>query len=108
MGLSPMLRGLLSLFGGGEDEAPAPVPRYAAPRAVRIDAGVRGGPGSPVTVDYGQGGEAREIAQAAPSVVVNVSAMDSQSFLDRSGDIAEAVKRALLESHSLSDVVREL
>jgi hypothetical protein len=34
--------------------------------------------------------------------------MDSQSFLDHSDDIANAVKAALLNSHSLSDVITDL
>jgi hypothetical protein len=34
--------------------------------------------------------------------------MDSQSFLDRSDDIARAVKKAMLESNSLNDVIAEL
>jgi hypothetical protein len=38
-------------------------------------------------------------------VVVEVNAMDSQSFLDRRGEIADAVRLALLESHPLQDVI---
>jgi hypothetical protein len=33
--------------------------------------------------------------------------MDSRSFLDHSGDIAMAVRQAMLESSVLNDVVRE-
>ena len=42
------------------------------------------------------------------AITVNVQAMDSQSFLDRREDIARAVREAMLESHSLNDVVSEL
>jgi hypothetical protein len=108
MGLSPLLRGLLSLFGGGDEEPAPALAKYAAPSAVRLDAGVSRNSNSPVAVDYGQDGTVREVATAAPQVVVNVSAMDTQSFLDRSDDIAQAVRRALLESHSLNDVIAEL
>jgi hypothetical protein len=38
---------------------------------------------------------------------VQVQAMDSQSFLDHSGDIAMAVRQAMLQSSVLNDVVRE-
>ncbi len=108
MGVSPLLRGLFSLFGGGGDEQAAPaLPKYLAPASVSVDAGLRGDSASPVAVDYGQGGDVRAVS-AAPQVVVNVSAMDTQSFLDRSDDIARAVRRALLESHSLNDVIAEL
>jgi hypothetical protein len=46
-----------------------------------------------------------EAAGSTQSVVVEVHAMDSQSFLDRRGDIADAVRLALLESHQLQDVI---
>jgi hypothetical protein len=45
---------------------------------------------------------------AGASITVNVQAMDSQSFLDRREDIARAVREAMLQSHSLNDVVSEL
>jgi hypothetical protein len=37
-----------------------------------------------------------------------VNAMDSQSFLDHSDDIAMAVKQAILNSSSLNDVISDL
>jgi hypothetical protein len=39
---------------------------------------------------------------------VNVSAMDSQSFMDRSDDIASAVRAAMLNMHPINDVVADL
>ncbi|MCC6364698.1 MAG: hypothetical protein IT165_14350 [Bryobacterales bacterium] len=41
------------------------------------------------------------------SVVVNVQAMDSRSFLDHRDDIASAVREALLNSHPLGDYLAE-
>ena len=41
-------------------------------------------------------------------VTVNVQAMDSRSFLDRSHDIAQAVREAMLNMHSINDVVNDL
>lgn len=41
-------------------------------------------------------------------VTVQVQAMDSRSFLDRSEDIARAVREAMLHSHALNDVINEL
>jgi len=59
-------------------------------------------------VDSAQGGMPRPVVErAAPQITVQVQAMDSQSFLDRSGDIARAVRQAMLESSILNDVVRE-
>jgi hypothetical protein len=47
-------------------------------------------------------------ATQAPTIQVNIQAMDSQSFLDRQDDIARAVRVAMLHSNSLNDVVMEL
>jgi 2C-methyl-D-erythritol 2,4-cyclodiphosphate synthase len=44
----------------------------------------------------------------APSITVQVNAMDSRSFLDHSDDIAHAVREAILSAHTLTDVVSEL
>ena len=41
-------------------------------------------------------------------VHVHVSALDTQSFMDRSNDIAKAVKSAMLQSSSLNDVISEI
>jgi len=41
-------------------------------------------------------------------VTVQVQAMDSRSFLDHSAEIARAVREAMLNMHSLNDVVSEL
>lgn len=108
LGLSPLISGIASLFGGGgETSELAPVVKFALPRAVQVQAGIQ--ESSPTTafgVDYGQGGVARPVTQG-PQITVQVHALDSQSFLDRSHDIALAVRRAMLESSVLSDVIRE-
>ena len=44
----------------------------------------------------------------SPQVTVNIQAMDSQSFLDRSSDIADAVRQAVLNLHPLNSVLAEL
>jgi hypothetical protein len=41
-------------------------------------------------------------------ITVQVQALDSQSFMDHSDDIARAVREAILNSHSLNDAVSEL
>jgi hypothetical protein len=41
-------------------------------------------------------------------IVVQVQAMDSQSFLDHSHDIAQAVRQAMLNSHPVNDVIMDL
>jgi hypothetical protein len=56
-------------------------------------------------VDYGIG----NVPRIAPQMQVNVSvsAMDSSSFLDRAPDIADAVRRAMLDMHPINMLVRE-
>jgi len=51
---------------------------------------------------------ASQITSAAPQITVHVNAMDSQSFMDRSTDIANAVREAMLNLHPINDVVASL
>ena len=65
------------------------------------------------TLVRGQQGEARRVEQqktvvVQPQVTVNVSAMDSRSFLDRSEDIARAMRDAMLHMHPINDLISEL
>jgi hypothetical protein len=112
LGLSPLITGLLSLFGGGgsSSQTAAPV-KFSLPPSVGVNAGVsEAGPTSPFSVDYAAGGQPRPATTAStgPQITVQVQALDSQSFLDHSQDIAMAVRRAMLESGVLSDVIREV
>jgi hypothetical protein len=43
-----------------------------------------------------------------PPITVQVQAMDSRSFMDHSQDIAKAVRDAMLNMHSLNDVISDL
>jgi len=107
--LSPLLGGLLSLFGGGSQTVAAPAP-FMLPAPVQSQAGLTTSmPGQVVPVSYGQAGQPRaQSASTSPQVTIQVSAMDSQSFLDHSDDIAMAVKQAILNSSSLNDVISDL
>ena len=49
-----------------------------------------------------------EQARRVPQVTVNVNAMDSQSFMDHSADIANAVREAMLNMHPINGVVASL
>jgi hypothetical protein len=97
---------LISLFGGGGQSTAAPTP-FTLPAPVQYQAGLTGGPGGQIgPVDYGQSGQARPQNQNSnQQVTIQVNAMDSQSFLDHSDDIANAVKAAILNSSSLNDVL---
>jgi hypothetical protein len=117
LGLAPLIGGLVSLFGGGGEETPAPLVKYALPPAIDFQAAQSNGRVS--DLDYDQTGMARTYADrmaegnvnsngAAPQITVNVQAMDARSFMDRSGDIALAVRDAMLNLNAINDVVNEL
>ena len=107
--LSPLLGGLLSLFGGSGQTVAEPSP-FMLPSPVQSQAGLTGSaPGQAVPVSYGETGQPRaQSANTSPQVTIQVNAMDSQSFLDHSDDIAMAVKQAILNSSSLNDVISDL
>jgi hypothetical protein len=66
--------------------------------------------GAPVTADSSDAARLPEPSggPAAPQITVNVQAMDAQSFMDYSSQIAQAVRGAMLNLSSLNDVVNEL
>ena len=92
LGLGSLISGIGSLFGGQKAELPA-LKLFQLPSSINQ------------TV-HTQGGAASAVSNSA--VHVHVQAFDSQSFVSRSNDIARAVKTAMLNSHSLNDVVAEL
>lgn len=122
LGLAPLVGGLFHLFGG-DDPAPAPLVKYALPASIDFQAaetatGMSG-------LDYDESGKARphrqpsgadaqnsafgaQAASPTSQITVNVQAMDARSFLDRSNDIALAVRDAMLNMNAINDVVSEL
>jgi hypothetical protein len=117
IGFSPLIRGLIGLFGGGSDEPePAPLVKYALPQSLNF--GGAETQGGITSVDYDQNGMPRAFSSAdyregssgaaAPQITVNVQAMDSRSFMDHSNEIAAAVREAMLNLNSINDVVADL
>ena len=129
LGLAPLVSGLLGLFGGGGSPEPPPLTKYALPPSISFAGAYSGTETS--DVDYDQAGRPRAFAapesaygtaapvaptsnqpasdrQAAPQITVQVQAMDAQSFLDRSSDIARAVRDAMLNLNSINDVISDL
>ena len=88
-GLGSLISGITSLFGGGEKKAPPPLQLFQLPDAVNQTVHVQAG--------LGRLGGSRARSSDGHAIVVN-----------RSNDIARAVKTAMLNSHSLNDVVSEL
>ena len=135
LGMLPLIGGLIGLFGGGDNAAPTPLVKYALPTALAFQGaqsadGIGGGDydqnGMPRAYQWNTGitqttGSSPGIANgffssdssqppvsAAPQITVNVQAMDARSFLDRSSDIAAAVREAMLNLNSINDVVNDL
>ncbi|HXP87513.1 MAG TPA: hypothetical protein VN841_22465 [Bryobacteraceae bacterium] len=119
-GLSPLITGLMSLFGGGGGGSAqqSPLATLIMPPKTNVNAGIsEAAPTQPFGVDYSQGGQPRPVstsnsgaggAGSGPQITVQVQALDSQSFLDHSTDIAMAVRQAMLESNVLNDVIQGL
>ena len=132
LGMVPLIVGLLGLFGGGETPAPT-LEKYAMPERQYFEGADTGSDIS--DADYDQMGMPRTYSPApdgtstqtsgaaapgtsgsgsaaggtgAAQITVNVQAMDSQSFLDHSNEIAQAVRAAMLNSNSINDVVNNL
>jgi hypothetical protein len=127
LGMVPLIVGLLGLFGGGGTPAPT-LEKYAMPERQYFEGADTGSDIS--GADYDQMGMPRAYSVApdgtgaqtggtaspgsgssgagAAQITVNVQAMDSQSFLDHSNEIAQAVRAAMLNSNSINDVVNNL
>ena len=110
LSLMPLVGIFSSLFGGGQPQQPPPLIPYSMPPALNFEAttnyqniayGDSGLPRAP-------GGQAIPHAATAPQITVQVQALDSQSFLDHSNDIAQAVRQAMLNMNSINDVVTDL
>ena len=112
LSLSPLVSAIAGLFSGSKQEALPTLPSYTAPSAVQFQGATGQQTGQAfVAADYGQDGNPRPVP-ATPfytsPITVQVQALDSQSFMDHSDDIARAVREAILNSHSLNDAVSEL
>ncbi|MBV9503815.1 MAG: hypothetical protein JO323_02295 [Acidobacteriia bacterium] len=130
LGVIPLVSGLMGLFGGGPSQPP-PLQKYVAPDALQFTEADTGNGLS--NSDYDQFGMPRLYAGSdasgsqpssssmnsvntnstsqsnnQPQINVTVHAMDSQSFLDHSSEIAQAVRQAMLNSNSINDVVNDL
>ena len=112
LSLSPILSGIVSLFGGGGSSAPPPLVPFYLPPSVSFQAANTTAPAESqlAGLDFNQAGTPRVISNSAPSpqITVQVQAMDSRSFLDHSHDIARAVRDAMLNMHSLNDVISDI
>jgi hypothetical protein len=108
--LSPIISGLLNLFGGHSASQQPAFTAFTMPAPIHLDTTFSGGP-QQQTAPSAQGRESSYGGSppvSAPSIQIQVNAIDSRSFLDHSDQIAQAVRQALLNSHSLADVIAEI
>jgi hypothetical protein len=120
LGLVPLVSGLFGIFRGSDDKSAEPLVKYALPDAIdfqaaefgreiaSVDYDQMGRPRAYAAGDRGDSGTAGPTAGKGAQITVNVQAMDARSFLDRSGDIAAAVREAMLNLNPINDVVSEL
>jgi hypothetical protein len=110
--LNPVLGGLLGVFGHRDEyQAPTPIP-FLRPSGMSFEYGMTGtAEPSLQPTDHDSSGNLRVVpAEPGPiqtPITIQVQAMDSRSFLDHSNEIADAVRRAIMESHPLNDTLRE-
>ncbi|MCG8650846.1 MAG: hypothetical protein MI861_13490 [Pirellulales bacterium] len=106
-GLGPLASGVARLFGGGGEREEPVLPTLETPPA--RDSSLANSPGPVQALRQVERGAGDSVRTTSPAqVVVNVSAMDARGFLDRSDDIAAAVRDAMLRMHAVNDVVEEL
>jgi len=107
LSIMPLVSLFSSLFGGGQPQQPAPLVPFALPPSVSLETTTNN-----QSLVWGENGLPRSTESSTPSaspqITVQVQAMDSQSFLDHSDDIAQAVRQAMLNMNSINDVVTDL
>jgi hypothetical protein len=107
LSLMPIVSLFSSLFGGGDSQQPAPLEPFSLPPSLNLESTTNN-----QDVVWGENGLPRSVgsggSNAPQQITVQVQAMDSQSFLDHSDDIAQAVRQAMLNMNSINDVVTNL
>jgi hypothetical protein len=95
-GLSSLVSGIVGLFGAGKKKQPPALTLFQLPNSISQ------------AVQVGHSRAATKTQTAPPDVHVHLQSLNSSSILDHSNEIAKAVKSAILNSHSLNDVISEL
>lgn len=103
---SPVVGVLSHLFGGKKQPPAIPLEPVALPRRIDAAVGITQG-GVAGEVSYGTD-QVPRVSRPTQAVTIQVQAMDSRSFLDHSDEIARAVQHAMLNAHSINDVLGDL
>lgn len=96
--IGSLLSGLGGLFGGGKSQ-PAPLPAFSLPGSQIQNISVHGDTAAVNTASHSSSSYG-QLPDSGSAVATSLG--------DQSQQIAQAVKTALLQSHSLSDVISEL
>jgi hypothetical protein len=114
LGLVPLGLQIAGLFRDRKENPVPPAP-FALPPSLALEvANTEAIPAGLPRVERGEGDRPRAVEPERllvvqqPQVTVNVSAMDSRSFVDHSADIARAVREAMLHMHPVNDLISEL
>lgn len=107
--LGPIWKGLFSLFNRSTEEQPAPPARFSFPQDIRTDlnATLRGD-GQNAGIRSDAFGLSQATPPASASINISIQALDARSILDRSDDIAAALKQAMLSNHDINDNLNEI
>ena len=104
LGLSPLISGLIGLFTGGSSPTPVTMTEYVPPPSINFDGTLTSGQAATPTQPAAGSGQ----SSGGQQITVQVQTMDSQSFMDHSDLIAQAVRQAMLNMNSVNDVVNDL
>jgi hypothetical protein len=107
--LSPIIKGLIGLFRGSP-EAPVVGPsKYLFPSNAVTSVGAEvQSDGSAALATYDGTGGVKRVQSSNPTINIRVDALDARSIIDRSDDIAAAVRQAVLSNSSLNDTLGEI
>ena len=95
-GLSSLISGIAGLFGAGKKKQAPPLTLFQLPSSISQTFQVRH---STATT---------QPQPAGSNLHIHLQGLNSSSMVDHSNEIAKAVKTAILNSHSLNDVIAEL
>lgn len=107
--LSPIISGVLRLFSQRSEPAMMPLERFTPvagglfERGASVDAN-----GESVGIRRDAYGTAAAGRMSPTPVQISIQALDARSILERSGDIAQAVRQAMLSNHEINSELGEL
>lgn len=106
---SPIIRGLIGLIRGTPDVPPSSPEKYVYPLGSVSTVGAEvQGDGAAIFNGYDGQGVSRRVSPINPTININVDALDARSIMDRSDDIAAAIRQAVLSNSSLNDSLGEI